>query len=220
MYGLPIETKVQKPAFLISKLAQKLGLNDTDKNYLVSDVKKMAITNAISTKTIPALAAGKVVKSITVIQCEVNRENYNRDVLCKVSAAISGQAVFIIKYAGLSSVLLNFEGKPIRSGWEQNLEFVLQGLTIDTVWENLVKAVGQIDQESGLTLKQQIEINDLREKLQKQITSIEKKARAEKQPRKKFEYAQQKKALEQELENKITEMRKAFQQEAMVYNIK
>lgn len=212
MFGLPAETEVEKPPFLVARLATKLGLSETDKQSLQTDVKSIRISHVISSKSIPALKEGSEVKSITIILVEVSRENYNRDALCKISQAVMGQAVFIISFDNLASVLLNQNGKAIRSSWEPNLSFTLKGLTLDTVWENIVKAVGQIDVDPGLTLSQQIELNMLRESTEKKIAAIERKARAEKQPRKKFELTQQKKAMEQDLKDKIASMKAEFQQ--------
>ena len=81
---------------------------------------------------------------------------------------------------------------------EQRIE--LQGLNLDKVWENLIVAVGSVDIEQGNTLDEQIEINKRRQKLEKEIARLEKQARAEKQPKKKFELAGKIKKLKQELE--------------------
>ena len=80
---------------------------------------------------------------------------------------------------------------------EQRIE--LQGLNLDKVWENLIVAVGSVDIEQGNTLDEQIEINERRQKLEKEIARLEKQARAEKQPKKKFELAGKIKKLKQEL---------------------
>lgn len=56
---------------------------------------------------------------------------------------------------------------------------------------------GKIDQ--GNTLDEQIAADEHRQKIEKEITKLEKQARAEKQPKKKFELAQQIKKLKDEL---------------------
>ena len=77
----------------------------------------------------------------------------------------------------------------------------LQGLNLDKVWENIVVAVGSVDIEQGNTLDEQIEVNEKRQKLEKEIAKLEKQARAEKQPKKKFELVQQIKALNEQLKS-------------------
>lgn len=81
---------------------------------------------------------------------------------------------------------------------EQKIE--LKGLNLDTVWENIVIAVGGIDIEQGKTLDEQIIIDEKRQKLEKEIAKLEKQARAEKQPKKKFELVQRIRGLRNEWE--------------------
>lgn len=52
-----------------------------------------------------------------------------------------------------------------------------------------------------LTLDENIALHEQQEKLKKQIEKLEKKARAEKQPKKKFELVQQVKALQRRFDN-------------------
>ena len=80
---------------------------------------------------------------------------------------------------------------------EQKVE--LKGLNLDTVWENIVIDVGGVNIEKGNTLDEQIEINEKKQKLEKEIAKLEKQARAEKQPKKKFELVQRIKALTKQL---------------------
>ena len=64
----------------------------------------------------------------------------------------------------------------------------LMGLNVDVVWENIVKSIGQINIEDDNTLAEQIAANEQRAKILAQITSLERRIAAEKQPRKKIEY--------------------------------
>ena len=64
--------------------------------------------------------------------------------------------------------------------------------------------VGGVEIESGNTLDEQIAADDRRQRLQKEIDRLEKQARTEKQPNKKFELASKAKAMKKhlsELEN-------------------
>ena len=94
-----------------------------------------------------------------------------------------------------------YHTKIIQTEWrpagEQKIE--LQGLNLDKVWENLVVAVGGINIEHGNTLLEQIAVDEKRKKLEKEINKIEKQARAENQPKKKFELVQKIKNLQSEL---------------------
>lgn len=63
-------------------------------------------------------------------------------------------------------------------------------MNLDTVWENIVVQVGDVDIKEGNTLEEQIIVDEQQAKLQKEIARLEKQARAEKQPKKKFELVQ------------------------------
>ena len=71
---------------------------------------------------------------------------------------------------------------------------------MDAVWESVVTQIGHIEVESGHTLNEQIALDDKRAKLQKEIDKLEKLARAEKQPKRKFELVQRMKTLRNDIE--------------------
>lgn len=73
---------------------------------------------------------------------------------------------------------------------------------LDSVWENLIVQVGGVQIEQGNTLEEQLHIDSERVKLQKQIAMLERQARSEKQPRKKFELVQEIQQLQSTLANK------------------
>lgn len=75
----------------------------------------------------------------------------------------------------------------------QNILFVLE-------WEGIVTQIGNIKIEEGRTLTEQIENNDEKEKLLQEICRLEKQARGEKQPRKKFDLVQKINRLKREVD--------------------
>lgn len=60
--------------------------------------------------------------------------------------------------------------------------------------------IGGVSIADGNTLDEQIAADERRQKIEKEIAKLEKQARAEKQPKKKFELVQQIKKLKEELE--------------------
>ena len=67
------------------------------------------------------------------------------------------------------------------------------------MWENIIKKIEGGEWDSNLSLSENIELKELKEKLQKEIAKLEKLARKEIQPKKKFELVSQKRNLEDEL---------------------
>ena len=72
-------------------------------------------------------------------------------------------------------------------------------MNLDKVWENIVVDIGGVSIADGNTLDEQIAADERRQKIEKEIAKLEKQARAEKQPKKKFELVQQIKRLKEEL---------------------
>ena len=72
---------------------------------------------------------------------------------------------------------------------------------MDVVWENFIIQVGGVELEQGNDLAEQIELDERRAKFAREIEKLEKLARREKQPRKKFELVQRINRLKAEMEN-------------------
>ncbi len=69
------------------------------------------------------------------------------------------------------------------------------------MWENIVAQIGGITIADNNTLDEQIQLDESRQKLEKEIAKLEKLARSEKQPRKKFELVQRIKQLRRDNDN-------------------
>lgn len=78
---------------------------------------------------------------------------------------------------------------------EDELTLEIDGLNLDAVWDNFIIQVGGVELEQGNSLDEQIAADERRQKIEKEIAKLEKQARAEKQPKKKFELVQQIKRL-------------------------
>ncbi|MDM8202283.1 DUF4391 domain-containing protein [Allofournierella massiliensis] len=85
-----------------------------------------------------------------------------------------------------------YHTKLLQTPWStpDALNLVIKGLTMDAVWENVIVQIGGIQMQDGNTLEQQLEQDEQCARLEKEIARLEKLARAEKQPKKKFELVQ------------------------------
>ena len=66
--------------------------------------------------------------------------------------------------------------------------------------EDLVVDIGGVSITDGNTLDEQIAADERRQKIEKEIAKLEKQARAEKQPKKKFELVQRIRTLQKQLD--------------------
>lgn len=85
-----------------------------------------------------------------------------------------------------------FQTRLYMTDWSEanSLRLPLVGLNLDKVWENIVSQIAGIEMEQGRSLDDQLVVAAQREKLQREIARLEKQARAERQPKKKFELVQ------------------------------
>lgn len=89
----------------------------------------------------------------------------------------------------------------LTSRWinEDDLEIPILGLDFDKVWENIVAAIGGIALDNAISIDEQLDKDWKRQQAEQKIAQLEKRARIEKQPRKKWELVAEIRRLEKEL---------------------
>lgn len=195
MFGLPQTTEVRKQ---LPKKAiyQKFDLKPSQRESFDADISRLDIVAVVSQKTVPALSEGNDVREIYVISVQLKRKEYDTKNITLLTKLIPQRMVFALQFEEQTQFAI-YHTKLISSVWKATKEATLplSGLNLDTVWENMVKIIGQIDVQEGNTLAEQIAADDAHAKLMKQIEQLEKKTRAEKQPRKKLELFEKLKKL-------------------------
>ena len=201
MYGLPQTTEVRKQ---LPKKAiyAKFDLKPSQRESFDADIARIDIVAVISPSTVPAIAEGKEVKEIYLLALQMKRKEYDSKNIVLLTKLIPQKMVLALHYNDEVQFAVHHT-KLITSEWQlltSNSSFlIIKGLTLDTVWDNIVKSIGQIDVENGNTLTEQIATNDQREKLLAQIAVLERKMAAEKQPRRKRELFEQIKRLKSQI---------------------
>ena len=199
MLGLPKATELSRQ---LPKKAiyAKFSMNTAAKNRFDADISRITIVNEISPSTV-AIAAGEEVKSFYVLLVALKRKDYDERIIGQLSRLIEQNMLFVLE-CGDEAKLAIYHNKVMSTDWsaKENLSVSLRGLNLDAVWQNVIVQIGEIQIEQGKTLDEQITIDEKRAKLQKEINKLERLARAEKQPKKKFELVQQKNKLMQKLE--------------------
>lgn len=198
MLGLPqlTETSKQLPK---KAIYTKFQMNTATKEKIDADISRITIVNEIAPNKVN-IPAGKDVKSFFVLLVSLKKKEYDEKTVATLSKLIPQIILFVLEYENESRLAI-YHTKVMQTSWkpteEQKVE--LKGLNLDTVWENIVISVGGVNIEKGNTLDEQIEINNKKQKLEKEIARLEKKARTEKQPKKKFELVQAEKELIEKL---------------------
>lgn len=199
MYGLPQRTERNKPLHK-TKVFEKFDLTALQRDSFDADISRMFITHVVAESTIPTIKAGKEVTDFYVIEVALKRRDYYAKNIELLAKFIPRKLLFVLHFEEQAQLVIHHT-KLICSAWQQcdTLDIPLTGLDLDAVWENIVKSIGQIEVQEGNTLTEQIVADDTRAKLMKQIEQLEKKARTEKQPRKKLEFYSKIQTLKQML---------------------
>ena len=199
MYGLPHTTEIRKQ---LPKKAiyAKFELKPVQRDGFDADVSRIDIVAVASPSTVPAIAAGEDIKEFYVLAVQLKRKDYDEKNIAMLSKLIPQNILFALQYEEQTQLAI-YHTKLIRSDWKPTDETTvcLTGLNLDTVWENIIKAIGEIQVQEGKTLTEQIADDEQRAKLKKQIEELERKCRIEKQPRKKRELFEQIKGLKREI---------------------
>ena len=201
MLGLPKTTELSKQ---LPKKAiyAKFQMNSAAKDRMDNDISKITIVNELSPARIN-ISAGKEIQSVFVLHIILKRKDFDERNIVTISKLIP-QNMLLVLECGQEAKLAVYHTKLIQTEWKnkENLSIEsieIKGLDFDKVWENIITQIGNIEIEQGSSLDEQISRNERIEKLEKEIARLEKKARAEKQPKKKFELVKKIKELQNKL---------------------
>ena len=191
MFGLPKTTEITKQ---LPKKAiySKFELKPAQRDAFDADISKMMLVNAISQATLPALQQDENKTTIYVLDVVLKKRDYDPKNFTLLSNLIHQKILFVLRYEGNLQLAI-YHTKLHCGSWmpENDAELTLSGTTIDAIWDNWVRSIGDIEVEEGNTLIGQIAIDEERAKLLRQIETLEAKVRTEKQPRKKYSLYQQ-----------------------------
>lgn len=199
MYGLPISTE-RKKQLPKKAIYAKFDLKPSQRESFDSDIARIDIVAVVSTATVPALSEGAEIKEFYILAVQMKRKEYDGKNIALLTKLIPQKMVFALQFEDQTQFAI-YHTKLISSAWQASEDAILSlsGLNLDTVWENIVKSIGQIEIESGNTLTEQITANDQRAKLLTQIATLGRKMASEKQPRRKREYFEQIKKLKNQI---------------------
>ncbi len=191
MYGLPPNTLINKPLYK-KAVFEKFNLKTAERDRFDADISRMALVARVSSATVPALTKGKEIEGFYVLQVALKRKDYDTKNILMLQKLIPQKMVFALQFEEQTQFCI-FHTQLQQSEWMPTGEATisLQGLTLDDVWNNIVATIGGLDAQAEETIEEQIIHREQREKLLRQIESLEKQCRTEKQTRRKYELHQQ-----------------------------
>lgn len=197
MLGLPKSTEMNKQ---LPKKAiyAKFQMNTASRDKVDADISRIVIVNEISPSRIN-IPAGEEVGSFFVLLVALKKKNFDEKTIAALSKLIPQNILFVLEFEGQSKLAI-YRTKLMQTDWKptESCTLELRGLTLDKVWENAIRSLELGVWNEELSLDENLAIHDRRSKLEKEIAKLEKQARAEKQPKKKFELVQRIKQLKED----------------------
>lgn len=189
MYNLPEKTIMKKQ---LSKAAiyKKFNINSSAKARFDSDISRMDIIGEISQSTV-SLPGGDTVSSIFVLQISLKKNDFDEKSITLISKLIEQKMIFVLEFESKAKLAVYY-GKLFQTDWQDinDISINIQGLNLDSAYQNMIIQIGDIHIENDNSLDEQIICDEKRAKLEKEIARLEKLARAEKQPKRAFELHQ------------------------------
>lgn len=213
MLGLPKSTEFNK-RIPKQKFYENLDISPALKRVFVEQIKLIYWRNKLAVSTLN-IAAGETVTEIEVFEVRLNEPLFDEAVLKQIDKEIPYHILFILTCDGKAQAWIGYKeasasgkaafkvNKYYHTDWmaEDGLKLRIDGLNMDAVWDNFIIQVGGVELEQGNSLDEQIAADERRQKIEKEIAKLEKQARNEKQPNKKFELVQRVRALKKQLED-------------------
>ena len=194
MLGLPKSTEMSKQLPKKAVYA-KFQMNTAAKEKIDTDISRITIVNEITTTKIN-IPAGEEVGSFFVLLVALKKKDFDEKTVATLSRLIPQNILFVLEFEGQSKLAI-YHTKLMQTDWKptESCTIALRGLNLDKVWENIIRSLELGVWNEELSLDENLTLHTEQEKLKKQIEKLEKQARAEKQPKKKFELVQRVKAL-------------------------
>jgi len=197
------------------KFYDNLSVTPALKRSFIDQIRTIWWRHKIAVSTVN-LAPGEVVAEIQVFEIKLVKQELDEAVLRQIDREIPYHILYILEcdnayqaWIGYkeSSASNNFEFRVVKyyhTDWmeKDDLPLSLEGLSLDAVYENFVRQVAgnQLEKKQDSSLLEDIELETQTQRLSKEILRLDKLARAEKQPKKKFELVQQIRKLQQDME--------------------
>lgn len=215
MLGLPKTTEFNK-RIPKQKFYENLDISPALKKIFVEQVKTIYWKNKIAVST-TNLAAGTDVTELEVFEVRLSSPMLDDSLLRQIDKEIPYHILFLLEYQGKYQAWIGYKeaaafgskafkvNSYYHTEWmsEKDLPLKLTGLSLDAVYENLVRQIAgdKLKTEAaGESLKESVARDEQKQALQKQIATLEAKIHKEKQLNKQMQMNTELKKLKKELE--------------------
>lgn len=216
MIGLPKSTEFNQ-RIPKQKFYENISVSPMLKRVFIDQIKAIYWRNKVAPTTMN-LAAGDTVTELEVFEIRLNSQQLDEAILRQIDKEIPYYILFLLEYDGKYQAWAAYKetagsgtnafkvGNYYHTDWlpEDALPLKAEGLSVDKVYENFVRQIAgdTLCPEVGKneSLKESVERNNRRQKLEKQIAVLQMKVRKEKQLNKQMHLNAELKKLKKEME--------------------
>lgn len=201
MFSFPDSTEFNK-RIPKQKFYENIEVSSSLRRVFVEQIKVVYWRNKLAVSTLN-IASGENVTEIEVFEVRLTEPILEETVLRQIDKEIPYHILFILTCGGKAQAWIGYKEAAVSGSnafkvnryyhteWmpENELRFSIDGLNMDAVYENLVRQIaGEILQtNSNESLKDSVERDEERRRLEKQIAALENKIRKEKQLNRRME---------------------------------
>lgn len=202
MFGFPASTEFGKRVPK-QKFYENIDITPALRRVFAEQIRLIYWRNKLATTTLN-LAAGEAVKEIEVFEVRLNAPQFDEAVLRQIDKEIPYHILFVLTCDGKAQAWIGYKeataaggsafkvGRYYHTDWvpEDGLRFRVEGLSLDAVYESLVRQVAgdALPSAEGETLQASVARDETRRRLERQIAALEGKMRKERQLNRRMEY--------------------------------
>lgn len=181
-----VHRRLPKEAFY-----KHLPLTAAVKAKFVSDVDRIQVENTL-TKDNLNLGKESEIKEILLLSITLKKQDFDGKIVEAIARQNLHKLVFLLVYEDQRQLAV-YHSKLYRSAWvqEKDLDLVLQGSTLNEIWDDLVRQIAisseALLKEENQSIEDQLWNQDEINRLNKLIEKTEAAAWKEQQPKKRFE---------------------------------
>ena len=201
MFGFPASTEFGK-RIPKQKFYENIDISSALKRVFVEQIRLIYWRNKLAATTLN-LAAGETVTEIEVFEVRLNTPQLEEAVLRQVDKEIPYHILFVLTCEGKAQAWIGYKeatasgnnafkvSRYYHTDWipEDELQFRVDGLNMDAVYENLVRQIAgdELQADAGESLQASVARDERQRQLEKQIAALENKMRKEKQLNRRME---------------------------------
>lgn len=201
MFGFPASTEFNK-RIPKQKFYDHIDIGSSLKRIFIEQIHLIYWRNKLAATTLN-VAAGEDVTEIEVLEVQLKSPHLDEVVLRQIDREIPYHILFVLTCEGKAQVWIGYKeaaasgsnafkvSQYYHTDWmsEKELQFRVDELSMDAIYENLVRQIAgdALKSDSGESLQASIERDKMRQRLEKQIAALERKMRKEKQLNRRIE---------------------------------